>query len=121
LGVTLSAARSHRCSSSRKCVFWVGMEAISAERRASRHAGSTHRQGWCFGSKPRCSAGLCSSRTGPIRLVAARNEGRATQRKFNDATMNPHARSNDERAIADTYWSQPGSTTLVPGWPLGCA
>jgi hypothetical protein len=30
-----SAARNHRCSSSRKWVFWDGMEAISAERLAS--------------------------------------------------------------------------------------
>jgi hypothetical protein len=72
---------------------------------------------------PRCSAGLCS--TPPNRVQSALwspdNGWRATQRKFNDATMNPHARSNDERAIADTYLSQPGLTTLVPGWPLGCA
>src|SRR5262245_35072258 len=34
-GATLSAARNHRCSRLRKCVFWDGMEDISAERLAS--------------------------------------------------------------------------------------
>jgi hypothetical protein len=36
LDATLLAARSHRCSNSKKCVFWDGIEAISAERFASQ-------------------------------------------------------------------------------------
>src|SRR5262245_45893842 len=43
-----------------------------------------------------------------------------SSKKWIDATVNPTGSWSDQRAIAATYWSRPGPTTLCPGWPLVC-
>jgi hypothetical protein len=92
-----------------------------------QQAGSTRRGGLpgSLVALPRVVASPRPHRT-PLPAVAENISSRrsigsfskSNQQKLDDAKVNSHDRSSDERALLTPNWRQPGPTTPCPGWPL---